>query len=171
METLLWGIILLVCGYLLGEVFNFNDFVGSFFKCVKLIGFFIIVVATFSLVTEKDSPQNNVPKTHLLATDIVGAKSFENNEDAETECLDETTEQEYNPIENTNNPVVSYDESCQQPTGHYEEIEELCVDCGGRGYNIKYIYHGGGMENGEVQTRCISCHGLGYKTKREFVMD
>lgn len=54
--------------------------------------------------------------------------------------------------------------------GHYETKTERCVECMGRGYNMKYLYHGGGRTS-SIQQRCTFCHGNGTITKREYVLD
>lgn len=54
--------------------------------------------------------------------------------------------------------------------GHYETRTEQCIDCLGRGYNEKTIWHGGDKTS-TVQIRCSFCHGKGTITKREYVLD
>lgn len=72
-------------------------------------------------------------------------------------------------------PDVATTSTSEEPVknpykGHYETKTEQCIDCSGRGYNTKYIYHGGGR-SGSVQIRCSFCHGKGTITKREYVLD
>lgn len=68
-------------------------------------------------------------------------------------------------------PQPTVDPMPQPPTGHWEETQEQCDNCAGRGYNIRSIWVGGGHDNKEVKQMCSMCHGKGFRTKREYVMD
>lgn len=68
-------------------------------------------------------------------------------------------------------PSTTSSEPVSNPyKGHYETKIEKCVECMGRGYNMKYLYHGG-SNSSSIQQRCSFCHGKGTITKREYVID
>lgn len=68
-------------------------------------------------------------------------------------------------------PSAPSNEPASNPyKGHYETKTERCVECMGRGYNMKYLYHGG-SNSSSIQQRCSFCHGKGTITKREYVLD
>lgn len=78
----------------------------------------------------------------------------------------------FTPMEVPNvTPSITSEEPVNTPNkGHYETKTEQCVECMGRGYNMKYLYHGGDKSS-SIQQRCIFCHGKGTITKREYVLD
>lgn len=55
-------------------------------------------------------------------------------------------------------------------SGHYETKTERCIDCQGRGYNNKTIWHGGDKTS-TIQVRCSFCHGKGTIERREYIID
>ena len=77
-----------------------------------------------------------------------------------------------NYIPNITDYPASYDseQSLNPYKGHYETKTERCINCSGKGYNMKYIWHGGDKSS-TVQQRCSYCHGTGTVTKREYVLD
>lgn len=71
---------------------------------------------------------------------------------------------EIEPIQESAN-IIS-----DSPKGHYEVKEERCVECLGRGYNEKMLWHGGDKTS-NLQTTCSFCHGRGTIKRREYVVD
>lgn len=67
-------------------------------------------------------------------------------------------------------PIQNNPQSSTLPKGHYETRIEQCIDCQGRGYNEKMVWHGGDKTS-TVRIRCSFCHGKGTIERREYVMD
>jgi len=101
--------------------------------------------------TEYDEPieENNIPDDPL-------------NNYAEPSMFDNPMQTEVEPYE-----------PAKPQTGHYEDKQSKCIECGGTGRQTKYMYSIGanGAENKEIDLHCNYCSGRGYTTERIYVLD
>lgn len=165
METLLWGIGILICVFVIVKILEENDLMEI------VVGVVVIIVVGFgyySIKNKKNKEKLFEPKTHN-AVIFPSVAPKRNNEKTDVSVIDNPQPGGDVPINPMPQPAV--DPMPQPPTGHWEETQEQCDNCAGRGYNIRYIWVGGGHDNKEVEQMCSMCHGKGFRTKREYVMD
>lgn len=164
MGTLLWVIGILICVFVIVKILVENDLMEI------VIGVVVIIVVGYYSI--KKIKRNYMNQTHnAVMFHSVSSKS--NNEKTDVSDIDNNNDDPQPggdvPINPMPQPTV--DPIPQPPTGHWEETQEQCDNCAGRGYNIRYIWVGGGHDNKEVEQMCSMCHGKGFRTKREYVMD
>lgn len=158
METLLWGIGILICGFVIGKTFEGNGLMDSIAVVAKIVG---IIVVGFGYHSIKETKKDLYTPKKYNSVMFYTVPQKSNDEEIEESDID-------NPQTDVDVPINPMP---QPPTGHWEETQEQCDNCAGRGYNIRYIWVGGGHDNKEVEIGCSMCHGKGSITKREYVMD
>lgn len=166
METLLCGIGIVIFGFIIGKIFEYNDLMEAIAGVAKIVG---IIVVGFGYHSIKETKKDLYTPKKYNSVMFYTVHPKSNDEEIEESDIDNPQTDVDVPINPM--PQPSINPMPQPSTGHWEDTQEQCDNCAGRGYNIRYIWVGGGHDNKEMEMTCSMCHGKGFITKREYVMD
>lgn len=75
-----------------------------------------------------------------------------------------------NGMYNNQNTSSSSNSRSTSRSGRYVELYEKCIECGGKGYNVRELYMGGGNIR-KVKSNCGYCNGRGKIRTTKYVRE